>query len=46
VLDRLAAVDHDVARARPRLGWRDAPALVVGAIRAAPRERLQPEPAR
>lgn len=35
VLDRLAAIDHDVARLRPRLGWRDAPALVSGALRLA-----------
>lgn len=27
ILDRLQAVDHDVAQGRPRLGWRDAPAL-------------------
>jgi phytoene synthase len=35
VLDRLAAIDHDVARMRPRLGWRDAPALLAGALRGA-----------
>jgi squalene synthase HpnC len=27
ILDRLQAIDHDVARGRPRLRWRDAPAL-------------------
>lgn len=28
ILDRLQAMDHDVAQGRPRLGWRDAPALL------------------
>ncbi len=41
VLDRLAAIDHDVARVRPRLGWRDAPALLAGALRVAGRTDLQ-----
>ena len=31
ILDRLQALDHDVAACRPRLGWRDAPALLLGA---------------
>ena len=32
ILDRLQAADHDVARSRPRLGWRDAPALLHKAL--------------
>nr|MBA3479654.1 squalene/phytoene synthase family protein [Lautropia sp.] len=32
ILDRLRAIDHDVAAARPRLGWRDAPALLHKAL--------------
>ena len=33
ILDRLQAIDHDVASIRPRLGWRDAPALLGKAVR-------------
>ena len=32
ILDRLHAVDYDVAAARPALGWRDAPALLYKAL--------------
>lgn len=32
ILDRLHAVDHDVAQHRPTLGWRDAPALLRKAL--------------
>ena len=31
ILDRLQSLDHDVAARRPKLGWRDAPALVAKA---------------
>ena len=31
ILDRLRALDHDVAGGRPTLGWRDAPALLLKA---------------
>ncbi|HZH08337.1 MAG TPA: squalene synthase HpnC [Lautropia sp.] len=32
ILDRLQAVDHDVAAGRPTIGWRDAPALLHKAL--------------
>ena len=38
ILDRLQALDHDVAAGRPALGWRDAPALF---LKAANLPRLQ-----
>jgi squalene synthase HpnC len=38
ILDRLQALDHDVAAGRPTLGWRDGPALVA---KAASLPRLQ-----
>ncbi len=38
ILDRLQALDHDVAAGRPTLGWRDGPALV---LKAASLPRLQ-----
>ena len=31
ILDRLQALDHDVAARRPTLGWRDGPALLLKA---------------
>ena len=31
ILDRLQSLDHDVAAGRPKLGWRDAPALLAKA---------------
>ena len=33
ILDRLQALDHDVAAGRPTLGWRDGPALLLTAAR-------------
>ncbi|MGE0311576.1 MAG: squalene synthase HpnC [Lautropia sp.] len=33
ILERIARQDHDVSRARPVLGWRDAPALLRLALR-------------
>jgi squalene synthase HpnC len=33
ILDRLQALDHDVAAGRPTLGWRDGPALLLKAAR-------------
>ena len=41
ILDRIAAVDHDVLRHRPVLGWRDALPLLAGAF-AAPRAPARP----
>ena len=39
ILDRLQSLDHDVAGRRPKLGWRDAPALL---LKAALLPRRQP----